>query len=81
MVAAVCLLIIALLLYLLWVIVPRVRGYNAAQLDRSSAPASGHRLLTPRTPAAPTPPPTVRPWREHKTRRGASRRIPTDGFA
>ena len=95
MAAAVCLLIIALLLYLLWVIVPWVRRHHASQLDRSSAPASGHRVLKPRTPddcpacrrrsvrppAAPAPPPTVRPWREHKSRRGAPRRIPTDGFA
>jgi hypothetical protein len=95
MTSAVCLLIIVLLLYLLWGIVPWIRRHNISQLDRSSAPASGHRMLTPRTPddcpachrqsvrppAAPALPPTVRPWRERKSRRGAPRRIPTVGFA
>jgi hypothetical protein len=54
-----------------------------------------HRLLKPRTPLdcpscrlACTPSPSVkfasapvRPWREVKSRRGAPKRIPTDGFA
>ncbi len=91
----VCSLIIVLLLGLLWVIVPWVHRHHAAHLDQSSVTASGHRVLKPRTPddcsacrresirslAALPPPPAVRPWREHKSRRGAPRRIPTDGFA
>ncbi len=95
MAGAICSLIIVLLLYLLRVIVPWVRRHHAAPPARSSAPAISHRVLKPRTPedcpicrrqsirlpAAPAPPPPVRPWRERKSRRGAPRRIPTDGFA
>ena len=54
--------------------------------------SSVHRLLKPRTPddcpvcrlASPAVEPAsvpVRPWREVKSRRGAPKRIPTDGFA
>ncbi len=56
--------------------------------------ASGPRSLTPRTPedcpacrhqpaAPPAAParPAIRPWRELKRRRGAPKRIPTEGFA
>jgi hypothetical protein len=31
--------------------------------------------------APPAPPPIVRPWREGLSRRGAPRRVPTDGYA
>ncbi len=91
----VCSLIIALLLCVLWVMVRRARRHHAAQLDKSSTAAIRQRLLKPRRPddcptcchqpvrPAPTttPPPSIRPWRELKSRRGAPRRIATDGFA
>ncbi len=87
-------LIIALLLCLLWLMVLWDRR-QLTQLDSSSAPAIRHRLLKPRTPddcpacrrqvvrpaRVPAPPPAVRPWRDFERRRGAPRRIVTDGFA
>jgi IS1 family transposase len=90
----VSLLIIALLPCLLWLMVRWDRRQHA-QLDSSSAPAIRHRVLKPRTPIdcpacrrqpirpafVPAPPPAVRPWTEFKSRRGAPRRIVTDGFA
>ncbi len=65
------------------------------QGDRPSAPATVKRLLKPRTPddchacrrhrnlphTTAAPPPAVRPWRELQSRRGAPKRIATDGFA
>ncbi|MDQ5850591.1 MAG: hypothetical protein M3380_00690 [Chloroflexota bacterium] len=94
MAGGVCSLIIALLLWVLWVIVRWVRGHHA-QLERSSATAIRQRLLKPRPPddcpacrhqparpvLTPAPPPSVRPWKELKSRRGAQKRIATDGFS
>ena len=58
---------------------------------RPAAPSKVPRLLKPRTPLDcpaccpsgpyPTLPAPVRPWREIKSRRGAPKRIPTQGFA
>jgi hypothetical protein len=87
-------LIIALLLCVLWVIVLWARRHHA-QLDRASAAAIRQRLLKPRTPddcpacrhhpgrppAAPAPPPAVRPWSDVKSRRGRPKQRATDGFA
>ena len=95
MAGAVCSLIIALLLCLLWGSGLWVRRRDASQPDRSAATASGGRLLQPRTPedcpacrspvaqslAVPGPPPSVRPWHESKSRRGRPKRIATHGFA
>jgi IS1 family transposase len=92
MAGGVCSLIIALLC-VLWVIVLCARRHPA-QLDRSSARAIRQRLLKPRSPhdcpacrplalsrsAAPSPP-APRPWRELTSRRGAPKRITTEGFA
>ena len=92
MAGGVCSLIIALLC-VLWVIVLWARRHPA-QSDRSSARAIRQRLLKPRTPhdcpecrhlalsrsASPSPP-APRPWRELTSRRGAPKRITTDGFA
>ena len=94
MARGVCSLIIALLFCVLWRIVFGARRYYA-QLDNTSATAICQRLLKPRTPddcpacrrqsaVPPTPTasvPPVRPWRECKSRRGAPKRIVTDGFA
>ncbi len=90
MVGDICLLSVALLC-VLWLIALWARRHHA-QLDRSSAKLVHHRLLKPRPPddcpacrrprAQPAPaPPAPRPWRELKSRRGAPKRIPTDGFA
>ena len=87
-----CWLIIALLCGL-WVLARWARRHHASQLDRSSARAIRQRLLKPRTPddcpacrrpsvrLGSAPPPAVRPWSELKSRRGAPKRIATDGFA
>ena len=84
-------LILALVFCLLSGIALRVRQHHTQQ-DRPSATATRQRLLKPRTPedcpacrrlpaeAAPAPP-SPRPWRELKSRRGAPKRIATDGFA
>ena len=86
-------LIIALAVCAFWLLVLRAKR-NHPHVDRSSATATRQRLLKPRTPhacpacrqrplpssAAPAPPP-LRPWRELKSRRGAPKRIATDGFA
>lgn len=86
-------LIIALVVCVFWLRVLWDKR-NHPHGDRSSATATRQRLLKPRTPddcpacrqrvlpsaAAPSPPP-VRPWKDRKSRRGAPRRIPTDGFA
>jgi IS1 family transposase len=89
----VCSLIIALLC-VLWLSVRLARRHHA-HLERPSAKPIHHRLLKPRPPddcpacrrqhapptAGPTRPPAPRPWREFKSRRGAPKRISTDGFA
>ena len=87
----VCSLIIALM-SVLWVMVLWLRQRHP-RVGKPSAAVQ--RLLKPRTPhdcpacqrerVAPVaqlaPPPPVRPWRERKSRRGARKRIATDGFA
>ncbi len=45
----------------------------------SDCPACRRQLALP--PSAPAPPSPVRPWRERKRRRGAPKRINSDGFA
>lgn len=86
-----CWLIITLLC-LLWLIVRLARRHHVHVGRSSTKPI--HRLLKPRTPdqcpkcrqatlspsVSPVPPP-VRPWSELKSRRGAPKRIATDGFA
>ncbi len=88
-----CSLIIALLLCVLWVIV--CWALADAQLNRASARAIGQHVLKPRTPddcpacrcgsdrslVVLPPPPTVRPWRDLKSRRGRPKQSATDGFA
>jgi IS1 family transposase len=90
----ICALIIVLLLGVLWLIIRRAGRYHA-QLNHASVTTIRQRLLKPRTPgdcpacrrqralppAAPVPPPAIRPWSEFKSRRGAPKRITTDGFA
>ncbi len=90
----ICSLILVLMVCALWLIVLRGRHHHQHPV-RSSATATRQRLLTPRTPddcpgcrpqpflpaATPVAPPLVQPWRELKSRRGAPRRIPTQGFA
>jgi hypothetical protein len=87
-------LFVVLLVCTLWVLVRWVRRHHT-HLDRSSAVTLRQRLLKPHTPedcpacrhepvrsaVAPAQPPAVRPWREHKSRRGAPKRIATNGFA
>lgn len=86
-------LIIALVACALWVIVLPHRRHHR-HLHRSSVTATRQRLLKPRTPddclacrqGVPSPstaplPPSVRPWRELKSRRGAPKRIATAGFS
>lgn len=87
-----CWLLPLLLLSFIWL----ARHYQLRLEDRrTAATAKIQRLLKPRTPTdcsacrqqlvAPLghgPPGTpVMPWREHKSRRGAPKRIPTQGFA
>src|SRR5262245_56345029 len=74
----------------------RIRRYHQHRwTHHASLTATVQRLLKPRTPddcpacrqqaTAPTEPwpvrPSVRPWREMKSRRGAPKRIDTQGFA
>ena len=87
-------LILAAVCCALCVLVLRDRQHHAQQ-DRPSVTATRQHLLKPRTPddcpacrhcvtrplSPPAPPPSVRPWRELKSRRGAPKRIVTDGFA
>ena len=87
-------LIIALLLGLLWLMVRWARRQRA-QRDSSSTLALCHHLLKPRMPddcpacrrhralphPVPPPSPVVQPWCQLKSRRGAPKRIVTDGFA
>ncbi len=84
---------LALVVCALWVIILRGRQHPQ-HLDQLSATATHQRLLKPRTThdcpacrqptlpasAAPSPPP-VPAWRELKHRRGAPKRIATDGFS
>ena len=85
-------LLVALLGLVLWLI---VRGHRRPHLQADRPTTTIQRLLKPRTPddcpacrrhidlsplARPLPPPP-RPWCELKSRRGAPRRITTDGFA
>ena len=77
-----------------WLIVRLARRHHPYQ-QRPSTKQIHHRLLKPRTPddcpacrcqhaqpaPRPAPSPAVRPWKELKSRRGAPKRIPTDGFA
>ncbi|HEV2124086.1 MAG TPA: hypothetical protein VGW38_15085 [Chloroflexota bacterium] len=65
------------------------------ELDKAMISVTLQRLLKPRPPddcptcrrqralppSAPPSPPSVRPWKELKSRRGAPKRIATDGFA
>ena len=86
--------LIIALLCVLWAVIRWNRRHHAL-LDRASATELRHRLLKPRTPhdcpacqrqhagltAGAPQPPAVSPWREVKRRRGAPKRIATDGFA
>ncbi|MDQ5854331.1 MAG: hypothetical protein M3380_20125 [Chloroflexota bacterium] len=86
--------VVPLIICALWVMVLWHRRRHP-QLDRPGATTTVHRLLKPRTPdacpacrhqralppSAPAPPPAARPWCERKSRRGAPKRIATDGFA
>jgi hypothetical protein len=84
------LLLLAVLLWAMW-----TRQYGQHHQDRTIVTATVQRLLKPRTPddcpicrqPAAVPSPTipthrpVPPWRERKSRRGAPKRIVTQGFA
>jgi IS1 family transposase len=87
-------LIVAVVAGAFWLIV--LRSWQHLRSVRTPAvAATRQRLLKPRTPddcpacrrhnalppSTPAPPPSPRPWPELKSRRGAPRRIPTDGFA
>ncbi len=92
MAGTICSLIVMLIFCGLW-LVYLLHHQHQFQPDRLAA--TRQRLLKPRTPddcpacrrhqtlpqAPPPPPPTVHPWRELKSRRGAPKRIATDGFA
>ncbi len=83
-------LIIVLILSALW-LVARLHHWRHNQPTQGAATLA--RLLKPRPPddcpacrrqsgrPAPALPPAVRPWRDLKSRRGAPKRIATDGFA
>jgi hypothetical protein len=85
------LLLVVALVTLTWV----RRRHQHCWTHHASLTATVHRLLKPRTPddcsacrqqaTAPTDPPPARPsvtpWREIKSRRGAPKRINTQGFA
>ena len=87
-------LIIALVLYALGAVLLWHRRRHP-QPSNPGVPAMVQRLLKPRTPddclacrrqvalppSAPAPPPSVRPWHEVRSRRGAPKRINTAGFA
>ena len=67
---------------------PHAKPVASATVQRLLKPCSPHdcptcrRLAAPSTPTLQTvPPPPVRPWREVKSRRGAPKRINTEGFA
>ncbi len=93
MVGAIFWLIIALVACVLWgIVLPHRRHHR--HLHSPSVRVTRQRLLKPRTPddclacrqavqspsAAPLPP-SVRPWRELTSRRGAPKRIATAGFS
>jgi hypothetical protein len=88
-----CLLVLLLLAVLAWGV--WIRQYGQHHQDRSTVLATVQRLLKPRTPndcpicrqpaaalsgTIPIHRP-VPPWRERKSRRGAPKRIVTQGFA
>ena len=72
-----------------------LRRQRVSQSRPTAVTATVQRLLKPRTPddcpacrqqralppSAPVPPPSIRPWRELKSPRGAPKRIATAGFA
>ncbi len=86
-------LLVVLLLSLVWLTWAYQHGQTQANADACTATV--RRLLKPRTPhdcpacrqpSSTTPPtaatcPPIRPWREVKSRRGAPKRIATQGFA
>ncbi len=88
----ICALIVVLILGAL-ALISHAHRLQQHQSDRSAAtlkrllkprapddcPACRRQLALPRAARAPAPP--VRPWREGKSRRGAPKRIATDGFA
>ncbi len=86
----ICALIVVLVLYALCLV---ARLHHRRPNPPARGAATLERLLKPRTPDdcpacrhQPIPPapaqlPAVRPWRELKSRRGAPKRIATDGFA
>ncbi len=92
MAGVICSLIGILILCGLWLV---YRWHHQHQLQPNQVAATRQRLLKPRTPddcpacrrqvalppRAPGPSAPVRPWRELKSRRGAPKRIATDGFA
>jgi transposase-like protein/IS1 family transposase len=94
MVEAICPLIIVLVFCALGGLVLRYHQHHR-QLDGLPAAATLQRLLKPRTPddcpvcrrerpvhpIVPPVPPPPGPWRERKSRRGAPKRIATQGFA
>ena len=83
-------LIVVLVLAALWLV---ARLHHRRQHHPDLGAATLARLLKPRTPddcpacrrlsipPAPAPSPAVCPWRDLKSRRGAPKRIATDGFA
>ena len=83
-------LIVVLVLAALWLV---ALWHHRCQHQPDPGGATLQRLLKPRTPhdcpacrrqpvrPVPGPPPAVRPWRDLKSRRGAPKRIATDGFA
>src|SRR5688572_28606832 len=83
-------LIVVLVLAALWLV---ALWHHRPQHQPDPGAATLQRLLKPRTPddcpacrrqpvrPTPAPPPAVRSWRDLKSRRGAPKRIATDGFA
>ena len=92
MAEASCSLIVVLVLCILWLV---ARWHVSRRLQPPASKETLQRLLKPRTPddcpacrrrhvrpsSTPAPRSPVRPWREFKSRRGAPKRIVTDGFS